>query len=793
MSLAGSDFTISMTLRAINQIAPVLNQASQQLKSLQSQITSLNTTASKASWFDKAISNVDKLQSKMKSMKDSMDKLVKSGESDIVSGSIMALPLVGMVKSAAKVQSQQASLQLAGMTKQQVNALTTQAQQTMRKTMFNTSQVLGIDQSLAQVGMNYSKIRNVGQSATYLAELEANRNGADPNETAKQFAQMSEQLGISMNPKKVNQLADMVNRISTVTSASVATLSESSKYFNMTGRLQGLKPQDIMFTQGLAARFGLEGSLGGTSLKDFFERLNPYNHMGTTMGQPIVKAFEQMGWLKGAKRNSKGQIVGMSGDVFHDSKGNLISADKIFSIMGQTYQRMGNKEQFNALMTRILAQQGSPIAAAVAQNPQAFANLQNQMSRVPGVNKGISTYQQTFNQQFHSFTSTLADFGRQVGTMLLPSITKFLQQLNGDLPKLQSFIDKHKELLKSLAEVWAALAGFKIASGVAKIAIGAPLKQAFGAAQFGAGGVGGAFRGARGVYRGASIYRELRGVGAGRMESLWAAMEHGHPRMKKIRQVASRATSFLGNAKNKGMATMKFAGNAISEKTVSTIKKVGSALSIASKAGLNFGKSMAMLGIKTVVATAKLVANAAATVTVKTVQLAVAAATRVWATVQAVLDVLLDANPIGAIIMAIVALIGVVILVVTHWKQVKKALSDAWDAFKRFAAWIGSVFVALWKPIEAFFNSIWNVIKKVIGGIGSFFGGIGKWIGGLFGGGGSSSSSTPSVAGGGNKTTVNVQHNWNITSPSPTSAARQVQRTQNKYIASRNPNTNFAY
>ncbi|GIM45963.1 hypothetical protein DNHGIG_15120 [Collibacillus ludicampi] len=531
--MAGTtSFVISMILTAVNQMSPAITQAVRNMRMYQNVINEVNRSSNKESWFNTAIQRAEQFGKKLKDAQDSMEKLVKSGEKNIFAGTAMALPLVGAIKSASNVENIQTSLRLTGMSQTEVDNLTKQAQETMRRTMFNTAQVLGIDRSLAQVGMDYKKIQSVGTTATYLAELEANRNGADPNETAKQFAQITEQLGISLNPQKVNEMADIVNRIATVTSASVATLSDSSRYFNLVGKIQGLKPEDIVMTQGLAARFGLEGSIGGTHLKDFFERLNPYTHMGPH-GSAQLEAFAQLGWLNGVKRDKKGKIVGFSGDVFHDAQGNLVSAAKIFSILGETYKKSGNREQFTALLTRVLGQQGQDIAAAIAQNPEAFAMLVEQLSKVLPVEESISEYQKTFNQQFHAFTSTLADFGRQIGTLVLPGLTSFITRLNASLPAVQGFIDKHKVLIKDFVYAWGALAGFKIGKGIFKIAIGAPLKDLIGFGRFLTGIGKTSLKVARDVKGFIDAFRYFK-QGSGFVSALWKAIAFGRPILNRL-------------------------------------------------------------------------------------------------------------------------------------------------------------------------------------------------------------------------------------------------------------------
>lgn len=570
--MAGStDFQISMILKAVNEMSPIINQAKQSISSLQTSINGLNTSSNKSDWFDKAIIRAEQFDKTLKSAQEKMDSLISSGKKDLMTGAIMAAPLVGMVKSAADVETTQTTLKLAGLSQNDVNKLTNQANDIMAKTMFNTSQVLGIDKSLAQVGMDYSKINTVAPTATYLAELEGNRNGADPIQTAKQFAQMSEQLGISRDANKVNNFADMVNRIATVTSADVGTLSESSKYFNLIGQIQGLNANDIMMTQGLAARFGLEGSIGGTHLKDFYQRLNPYTHLGTKAGQVTLSAFQDLGWLNGVQKDKKGNITGFSGDVFHDDKGNLLGSDKIFSILGQTYKKSGNKEQFNALLTRVLGQQGQDVAAAVAQNPDAFANLKSSTDKVPTINQGVKDYQQTFNQNFHAFASNLIADGQQIGNIVLPTITSYLKRLNDAMPAVQKFIDAHKPIIKDVVGVWAGLAGFKIGKGLFKITFGSTAKEILGIARaMNKVAIGGLKFG-----KYIKDFRELSSaaklLGAGNIGSFAKAFEKLNPKTFKV--FSTMGTMFKGIGKGLGIDKTAFSAiNYMAKNAVKSLK-----------------------------------------------------------------------------------------------------------------------------------------------------------------------------------------------------------------------------
>ena len=62
----------------------------------------------------------------------------------------------------------------------------------------------------------------------------------------------------------------------------------------------------------------------------------------------------------------------------------------------------------------------------------------------------------------------------------------------------------------------------------------------------------------------------------------------------------------------------------------------------------------------------------------------VKAAQAVWTGVQWALNIAMNANPIGLVIIAIAGLIAVVALVVTHFKQLTEWVQKGWDKLKNF-------------------------------------------------------------------------------------------------------------
>ncbi|MCL4407721.1 MAG: phage tail tape measure protein [Thermotogae bacterium] len=114
-------------------------------------------------------------------------------------------------------------------------------------------------------------------------------------------------------------------------------------------------------------------------------------------------------------------------------------------------------------------------------------------------------------------------------------------------------------------------------------------------------------------------------------------------------------------------------------------------------------------------------------------------AIKAFSAAQMVLNLVMSANPIGIIILSIVALIAVIALVVTHWQEfstfflaVGKTISDAfgqwWDGMKIIFEGVMKVFTTLWdgyvEYIKTVLTGIWTVFMTIWGAISTFFTGV---------------------------------------------------------------------
>lgn len=99
-----------------------------------------------------------------------------------------------------------------------------------------------------------------------------------------------------------------------------------------------------------------------------------------------------------------------------------------------------------------------------------------------------------------------------------------------------------------------------------------------------------------------------------------------------------------------------------------------------------------------------------------------------WVAIQWALNAAMTANPIGVIIVAIGALIGVIVLLVKHWRTVWDWLNQIFDnKWIRLAMTIFTPFIAIplmiarnWETVKEVLATVWDTIKSGIKSVGLF-------------------------------------------------------------------------
>lgn len=123
----------------------------------------------------------------------------------------------------------------------------------------------------------------------------------------------------------------------------------------------------------------------------------------------------------------------------------------------------------------------------------------------------------------------------------------------------------------------------------------------------------------------------------------------------------------------------------------------------------------------------------AALLAYKTGMIAVEAATKLWTAAQMAVNLAMNANPVGLVVAAIGALIGVIVLCVKHWDEIKAAAVSAWENIKEtwriVSTWfkdnvtqpIADFFSDIWSNLSTAASNAWQSVKNAFSSVGTFF------------------------------------------------------------------------
>lgn len=158
-------------------------------------------------------------------------------------------------------------------------------------------------------------------------------------------------------------------------------------------------------------------------------------------------------------------------------------------------------------------------------------------------------------------------------------------------------------------------------------------------------------------------------------------------------------------------ATDQTAGKA--SKAMGAMGAMGSGLVLLGADGGTAGKALmyaglafdALSGIMDIASLAT-EANTGATIANKVASVASAAASKAWAGAQWLLNAALDANPIGLIVIAIVALIAIIVLIATKTTWFQTAWKASWGAIKTAA-------LDVWHWLQGFPSMLENAFRNV--------------------------------------------------------------------------------
>lgn len=178
-------------------------------------------------------------------------------------------------------------------------------------------------------------------------------------------------------------------------------------------------------------------------------------------------------------------------------------------------------------------------------------------------------------------------------------------------------------------------------------------------------------------------------------------------------KAADEATGKWGTAGGKIKTAFTAIGNA-GTGAFGVLKKVGGAMATGAGAAVKFAGGMVKAGAQAAIAGGKWLIAAGKAVTLKIAEVAVAAATKIWEGIQAGLNLIMDANPLVLLAIAIVAIIAVIVICYIKFKAFRDIVNDVGRAIKTgFLAAIHGIETAV-KAVVSFISSHWKLLLGIL-------------------------------------------------------------------------------
>jgi len=248
--------------------------------------------------------------------------------------------------------------------------------------------------------------------------------------------------------ENTNKAVNMLAYSADATSTGFHSLGDSVHYFGAAAKAQNISLAESASAVGVLSNNGIEGSMGGTAMRDIIERIgSQVNGIG--------------------KKNSVFTKLGISTKEIEDSKGHLKSlADAMDVIWSHIKQHSENSIQEQGFMKSIFGSTAQNAATILAQNTGELRKLTEETQKVGDkstyVSKLAAKNSDTAKMQVARAKQAMNDFEINLGAKLLPAINdagealaKFLTSSDG-----KKFENDTANVIKNFANTLIGLARF---------------------------------------------------------------------------------------------------------------------------------------------------------------------------------------------------------------------------------------------------------------------------------------------------------------------------------------------
>ena len=290
---------------------------------------------------------------------------------------------------------------LTGATGTEFEALSNQAKELGKTTMFSATQSANAMSELASAGFTTTEIMDAMPG---LLDLAASGN-IDLAEAANIAS--STLRGFGLEASQSSHVSDVLAEAAARTNAGVTDMGMAMGYIAPVASAMGVSIEETAAAVGLLSNAGIQGSKAGTVLRSAL----------SSLAKPSKDASDLMASL---------------GFNAYDANGKMIPLNKIIANLQKSMSGLTDEQKQNALVTIFGQEALSGMLALIAAGPDELNNLTNGFENCDGAAKGMAdTMQNNLQGKVTQFKSALEGAGIAIGENLLPSLTKITEKITG--------------------------------------------------------------------------------------------------------------------------------------------------------------------------------------------------------------------------------------------------------------------------------------------------------------------------------------------------------------------------
>ena len=335
---------------------------------------------------------------------------------------------------------------LTGATGTEFEALSNQAKELGKTTMFSATQSANAMSELASAGFTTTEIMSAMPGLLDLA-ASGNIGLAEAANIAS-----STLRGFGLEASQSSHVSDVLAEAAARTNAGVTDMGMAMGYIAPVASAMGVSIEETAAAVGLLSNAGIQGSKAGTVLRSAL----------SSLAKPSKEASELMANL---------------GFNAYDANGKMIPLNKVIANLQKSMSGLTDEQKQNALVTIFGQEALSGMLALIAAGPDELNNLTNGFENCDGAAKGMAdTMQNNLQGKVTQFKSALEGAGIAIGEILIPALTKIVVKATDILSSFNNLDEGTQKVILTFGLIAAAIGPVLTIAGKLTMGVGGIVK-----------------------------------------------------------------------------------------------------------------------------------------------------------------------------------------------------------------------------------------------------------------------------------------------------------------------------